>query len=449
MKTFAAALIFASSLTLLSVATASPASDLLNQGVQFMVSNYHGYSAVQPLELGARLRAELETVCAGNLNCSAETATPFLQRLASGMNDGHTYYLSPSSYQRTLQEFSGAASDMNPSYGFQVGDSNSRNEVLIADVIADSPAFDGGLRPFDRVVSVNGQMLTPQNAVLSFLALIQTDAPVKLSVLRGDPRTAARAIVTMQRRKLMKTNLPFLYRPAGVATGAGTLVMRFPTFVGSNDIAPRAHALVAQAQRMGAKNIVIDLRGNGGGEETECYGASSAFVGRAVNINETVSQQVLVGFDGGRFIGNDPQDPVRYEIAKPALWTGGVAVLVDRSTASCGELMAYIIQITGRGQVIGSQTYGVLDTATEFWKLQNGSALAITYVRTINEDGTRVPESVTPDIEASYDPRAIGETGKDAMLEVAIQTFSAPKVALMPRLPVLLEPLVGFGERGL
>ena len=237
----------------------------------------------------------------------------------------------------------------------------------------------------------------------------------------------------------------FRSRPAGVTSG--TLVMRFPTFVGTNDIAPRAHALVAQAQRLRAKNIVIDLRGNGGGEETECYGASSAFVGRAVNINETVTQQVLVGFDGGRFIGNDPQDPTRFEITKPALWTGGVAVLVDAQTASCGELMAYIIQRSGRGLVIGSQTYGVLDTATEYWKLQNGSALAITYVRTINEDGTRVPEFVTPDIAANFDPRAIAETGRDAMLELAMQTLSTPRVAL--RLPSLLDPLSGFGRRGL
>lgn len=436
-----------SSFAFVSLATASPASDLLEQGVELMASHYHGYSTVQPLELGARLQAELEAVCAGNPSCSFETATPFLQRLANEMRDGHTSYLSPSGYQRTLLEFSGVSSNPNPSYGFQIGNSNSRNEVLIEDVVADSPAFKGGLRPFDRVVSVNGQPLTPQNAVSSFRALIQTGAPVKLSVVRGDSQLPARATVTMQRRKLEKTNLPFLYRPAGVASG--TLVMRFPTFVGSNDIAPRAHALVAQAQRLSAKNIVIDLRGNGGGEETECYGASSAFVGRAVNINETVSQQVLVGFDGGRFIGNDPQDPNRYEIAKPSLWTGGVAVLVDQSTASCGELMAYIIQATGRGRVIGAQTYGVLDTATEFWKLQNGSALAITYVRTINEDGSRVPESITPDIEARFDLRAIGETGKDAMLEAAIQTFSAPRVALMPRLPALLEPLVGFGERGL
>ena len=445
MKTFAAALILVSSFVWVSLAAASPATELLEQGVQFMVTHYHGYSTVQPLELGARLQAELEGVCAGNPNCSAETATPFLQRLASGMNDGHTSYLSPSNYQRTLQEFSGAPNNPNPSYGFQIGNSNSRNEVLIEDVVADSPAFRGGLRPFDRVISVNGQLLTPQNAVSSFRALIQTDAAVKLSVVRGDPRLPARATVTMQRRRLEKTNLPFLYRPAGVPFG--TLMMRFPTFVGSNDIAPRAHALVAQAQRLGAKNIVIDLRGNGGGEETECYGASSAFIGRAVNINETVSQQVLVGFDGGRFIGNDPQDPNRYEIAQPALWQGGLAVLVDQSTASCGELTAYLIQRSKRGLVIGSQTYGVLDTATEFWKLVNGSALAITYVRTINEDGSRLPESVTPDIQAAADLRAIGETGKDAMLEAAIQTLVAPKIAFKQPLPNLLEPLIGFGER--
>ena len=436
-----------SSFAWVASAAASPATDLLDQAVALMSSNYHGYSTVQPLELGAELQAELEQVCAGSSSCGFEVATPFLQRLASGMNDGHTSYLSAGSYQRTLQEFSGVSSNPNPSYGFQIGSSNSRNEVLIEDVIADSPAFRGGLRPFDRVVSVNGERLIAQTAVTRFRALIQTDTPVKLSVVRGDPRLPARATVTMQRRRLEKTNLPFLYRPAGVPFG--TLVMRFPTFTGSNDIAPRAHALVAQAQQLGAKNIVIDLRGNGGGEETECYGASSAFIGRAVNINETVSQQVLVGFDGGRFIGNDPQDLTRYEITRPALWQGGVAVLVDRSTASCGELMAYQIQVSGRGQVIGSQTYGVLDTATEFWKLLNGGALAITYVRTINEDGTRLPESVTPDIQAAFDLRAIGETGRDAMLNVAIQQLSAPKIAFKHPLPAMLEPLVGFGQRGL
>jgi carboxyl-terminal processing protease len=447
-------LVAASSFALSVTALASPATDLLDQGVNFMTLNYHGYSTVSPAELGAKLRTELEGVCAGSPTCAASSATPFLQRLTSEMNDGHTYYLPPIAYQQNLQAFSGANTNPNPTYGLVIGNLNSRGEVLIADVVADSPAFEGGLRPFDRVVSVNGTRLQtpvpasgvrapqPGNVVSRFRELLQTDALVTLRVLRGDVKRPRIATVRMQRRKLTKTNLPFLYQPA--TAPKGVLVMRFPTFVGSNDIAPRTHALVAEAQAQLATGIVLDLRGNGGGEETECYGAASAFIGRAVNINETVTQKVLVGFDGGKFIGNDPQDPVKFEIPKPALWKGNVAVLVDSGTASCGELMAYFMQTRKRGAVIGEQTYGVLDTATEFWKLLDGSALAITYVRTQNEDGSRVPEFVTPDVSVPYDLNLIAETGRDPMLEAAIGSF-APKVAqIKTSLPAILDPLGGW-----
>ncbi len=403
------------------LAAASPATDLLDQAIQFMTQNYHGYSAVNPGELGLRLKADLERACAGRADCGFNTATPYLLQLAAGMNDGHTYYLSPGAYQNELQAFSGVSTNPNPTFGIFVGSATSRGEVLIQDVIAGGPAFNGGLRPFDRVTRVNGEKLQLPNAVTRFRELIQTDAIVRLEVSRGDTRNPVGLTVSMKRRKLTKTNLPFTYQPANAP--AGVLVMRFPTFIGSNDIAPRAHRLVLQAQTQGARAIVIDLRGNPGGEETECYGASSAFIGRAANINETATQRVTVGFDGGRFLGNDPKDPTRFEIPHPALWQGDVAVLVDRGTASCGELMAYFIQSAKRGKVIGQRTYGVLDTATEFWKLIDGSALAITYVRTLNEDGSPVPSFITPDVEAGYEPGVIGETGRDAMLDRALEVL--------------------------
>jgi carboxyl-terminal processing protease len=406
-------------------AVASPASDLLEQGIQFMTQNYHGYSAVKPLELGATLKAELERACGGKTDCAYSVATPFLNRLASGMRDGHTFYLSPSAYEQSIRAFTEGGATPNPVFGFQMGNANSRGEVLVADVIADSPAFKGGLRPFDRIVSVNGETLQPSSAATKLRAQLQTDAPVTLEVARGDATKPVRVTVRMQRAKLERTNLPFLYQPANAP--ADVLVMRFPTFVGSNDIAPRAHELVAQAQAQGAKHIVIDVRGNGGGEETECYGAASAFIGRAANINETTTQKVIVGFDGGKLLGNDPKDPVKFDILKPTRWTGGVSVLVDDNTASCGELMAYFMQFAKRGQVIGEQTVGVLDTATEYWKLLDGSALAITYVRTLNEDGTRVPEFVTPDIAVSFNQNAIGETGRDAQLEKALETLGVTR----------------------
>ena len=394
---------------------ASPATELFREASFYMSFHYHGYSSVKPEELSKSLGNQLEAACQPKgESCSFSDARPYIERLAQGMRDGHTYYLSPSTYRTTLTQFSGINPNPNPLYGISLGNLNSRNEIAVLDVVADAPAFKAGIRPFDRIVAANGKRVTN---LADLRTTLNTNQAIQLEILRGDTTNPIRFETSLQRARLEKTNLPYLYQPPNAP--AGVVALRIPTFVGSNDIAPKVHELVAQAQAQNAKAMIIDVRNNGGGEETECYGAASAFIGKAVNINETRLTRINVGFDGGTFIGNDPKDLSSYDIAKPALWTGTVSVLVNSETASCGELLAHLIQYAKRGAIIGENTFGILDTATEFWQLADQSALAITYVRTINPDGTRVPERVIPDISARDDPNSAFETGRDPLFERA------------------------------
>jgi carboxyl-terminal processing protease len=78
-----------------------------------------------------------------------------------------------------------------------------------------------------------------------------------------------------------------------------------------------------------------------------------------------------------------------------------------------------LLQYGKKARVLGESTYGILDTATEFWQLADQSALAITYVRTLNPDGSRVPERVTPDVPVRDDNNAAFETGRDPLFERA------------------------------
>jgi carboxyl-terminal processing protease len=414
MKIIQAALI---GLLFASNALASPATELFREASFYMSFHYHGYSSVKPEELSKSLGNQLEVACQPKGEaCSFSDARPYIERLAQGMRDDHTYYLSPSTYRTTLSQFSGINPNPNPLYGLSFGNLNSRNEIAVLDVIADAPAFKAGIRPFDRIIGANGKRVTN---LAELRTRLNTNEVVQLEILRGDSSNPVQLTTSLQRTRLEKTNLPFLYQPPNAP--AGMIALRIPTFVGNNDIAPKVHELVAQAQTQNAKTIIIDVRNNGGGEETECYGAASAFIGKAININETRLTRVNVGFDGGTFIGNDPKDLSRYDIAKPALWMGKVSVLVNSETASCGELLAHLIQYAKRGTIIGENTFGILDTATEFWQLADQSALAITYVRTLNPDGTRVPERVIPDINARDDPNTAFETGRDPLFERAYQ----------------------------
>ncbi len=199
------------------------------------------------------------------------------------------------------------------------------------------------------------------------------------------------------------------------------VVMRFPNFIGFHDIGPKTHEMVKEAIAKKVKAIVIDVRGNIGGEETECSSAAAAFIAVGVEfIGQTKYLKQPWGFKDGKTIGNDPRDLRSYSISDPQLWKGKMAVLVNRSTASCGEIFAYAIQRAKRGKVIGETTLGVLNTATDYFSLIDQSAVAITYSRTFNLDGSALPERITPDVMLEFNTNKIGLTGKDEMLEKAL-----------------------------
>jgi carboxyl-terminal processing protease len=101
--------------------------------------------------------------------------------------------------------------------------------------------------------------------------------------------------------------------------------------------------LVTELVGQGVDGIVIDLRGNGGGSLAE----ATALTGLFIDTGPVV--QVKDAF-GKVEVERDPEPGVAY--------TGPLAVLVDRDSASASEIFAGAIQDYGRGLVIGEPTFG-------------------------------------------------------------------------------------------
>ncbi len=102
-------------------------------------------------------------------------------------------------------------------------------------------------------------------------------------------------------------------------------------------------AILADLQKQGVDGIVIDLRQNGGGALTEATELTGLFIdqGPVVQVRDA---------DGNVDVERDP-DPQQ-------VYTGPLAVLVDRNSASASEIFAGAIQDYKRGLILGEPTYG-------------------------------------------------------------------------------------------
>ncbi|MEA3277676.1 MAG: carboxy terminal-processing peptidase [Pseudomonadota bacterium] len=101
--------------------------------------------------------------------------------------------------------------------------------------------------------------------------------------------------------------------------------------------------LLRELAREAVDGIVVDLRGNGGGSLTEATALTGLF------IDEGPVVQVKDSF-GKVEVETDPNPGVVY--------TGPLAVLVDRNSASASEIFSGAMQDYGRGLVIGEPTFG-------------------------------------------------------------------------------------------
>ncbi len=101
--------------------------------------------------------------------------------------------------------------------------------------------------------------------------------------------------------------------------------------------------LLRELQEENVEGILIDLRNNGGGSLSEAVQLTGLFIkdGPVVQVRNS---------DGSVDVDEDPSPDIAY--------SGPLAVLVNKFSASASEIFSGAIQDYGRGLIIGEQTYG-------------------------------------------------------------------------------------------
>jgi carboxyl-terminal processing protease len=172
--------------------------------------------------------------------------------------------------------------------------------------------------------------------------------------------------------------------------------------------------LLVELKAKGVQGVVIDLRNNGGGSLYEANELTGLFIdqGPAVQVRDARGTVMPQGKDE----------------FSPMTWSGPMAVLVNRGTASASEIFSAAIQDYGRGLIVGSPTFGkgTVQTLIDLNKVVPDSdgksdfgALKMTIQEffRINGGSTQL-KGVTPDIlfPSNGDEKDFGESTYDNAL---------------------------------
>ena len=170
--------------------------------------------------------------------------------------------------------------------------------------------------------------------------------------------------------------------------------------------------LLNQLKKDKVDGVIVDLRNNGGGSLSEAASLTGLFINKG--------PVVQVRSSNGSVDEQNDDDP-------GMAWSGPLAVLVNRGTASASEIFAAAIQDYGRGLVIGEPTFGKgtvqnlvnLDRFSEGEKKPQYGELKMTIAKFFRIDGGSTQlRGVTPDIAfpKNGDEKLFGESTYDNAL---------------------------------
>lgn len=311
--------------------------------------------------------------------------------------DEFSYYVPPAqmtAYKRYSEvEDNGVGIVLSKRFGY----------AYVISVVPGSPADRAGVERGDFIEKVNGAT-TPKLPIWQVRSALRASGPVKLALLRGGQ--TKRDEVTLQ---------PASFHPVNVSEKSfGTVAyVQIPYF--EKGAAAKFRADLDDVRKRGVKKLIVDLRGNAGGDVEEAITAA----------DELLAGGTITSLQGRRV------DAKTWNADKATSYDGELLVLVDPSTASGAEVFAGAIRGNSRGKVVGVTTYGKA-IVQKFVTLPSGGGVQMTIGHYTTPDLKPIKETgVKPDVVVDLAAESIPEEGaprstkkaSDAILRKALTLF--------------------------
>lgn len=276
-----------------------------------------------------------------------------IAQVVSGL-DPHSDFMDPQEAAIRQQALEGRFEGIGVEY-FLLEDT-----VLTVGVLPGSPARKAGVLAGDRVLAIDGKSVAGvhiSNQELERLIKGKQGSVVELSIQRKNLELPLPIKVARDKFEVSSVDASYLIGP-------GTAYVKLSNF-GANTI-DDCKLGIQDLTKQGAKQLILDLRGNHGGYLSAGIDLAGMFLpaGQMVVYTEGVHENKTqyAGRQGELFLDK------------------GLAILIDEESASASEIVAGAIQDYERGVIIGRKSFGK-GLIQERFGFGDGSQLNLTVAR--------------------------------------------------------------------
>lgn len=318
--------------------------------------------------------------------------------MMAGVGDRYTYYLTKENLKQYMDNSNGNFDGV----GIEVY-STQDGEVIVSSVMAGQPAEAAGVKAGDVIVGVDGQDM--QGSLLSDVAAKirgREGTEVTIKVLRRS--TGETLEFTMERTTVVVESVSgrMMDEKIGYISISGFKENTYTQF----------KEALGELQKEGMKGLILDLRDNPGGLVHSVYEIGE----------ELLPEGTMVYTLDKNENRNDLKCDEEY-LDIP------LVVLVNANSASASEIFAGAVKDTGRGTLVGTQTFGK-GLVQRLFTLPDGSGLNITIQKYYTPNGTSIhgvgiePDEVV-ELPADYQNTALKDIPErvDTQLQKGVEVL--------------------------
>jgi carboxyl-terminal processing protease len=338
------------------------------------------------------------THASSTLPSSKERMWGAIQGLTSAYGDPYTVFFPPEQSKQFKDSISGSFTGV----GMELGVNDSKQLTVIAP-LKGTPADKAGILSGDQIVTIDGKATDglstdeavtmirgPKGTTVDF-GLMRKGTPIDIKVVRD----------TIQ--------VPEIVYSQDAKTGVYTIAL----YEFTENSAELFNKGFIAFKASGAKNLVIDLRGNPGGYLDSAVEIASHFLPK---------DSVIVTED---YKGKQANDVQKSNGSDDVPAGTKVVILIDQGSASASEILSGALQDQHVATLIGTRSFG--KGSVQQLIPVDGASLKVTIARWLTPNGSSIMgNGITPDILVTRTAQDVS-AGKDPQMERAVQFFSTGK----------------------